>query len=356
MPARSVRKIGAVTTDWSSSVFDDRNWPALGGAGWARIGQVKDLSSNHWITGELLKTSGRIGVSTWDHRVHHDCEVIVMQRYMDAGLAELVRQARSLGQPIINDLDDWFWGLHKSNNAAKIVDPKNSPANNIDHYKMTLRASTAVVTSTPYLADRVREWGGVRVEVIPNGIDVRRFPQRVQRRVNPIIGWSGSTGHRSGDLALLREPFAALSGVAFHHTGHYDSYPSFVDEVGVSAELVTLMPMLAPHEYPHGLIFDIGVVPLVDIPFNHAKSYIKGLEYAAAGIPFVASPLPEYVRLVEQHGIGRLAKTSADWVRELTALLDYDTRVDEANRQRQAVTALSAKAQARAWDNLIWSL
>ncbi len=36
----------------------------------------------------------------------------------------------------------------------------------------------------------------------------------------------------------------------------------------------------------------VGIAPLVDRPFNRSKSWIKGLEYSAFGLPFVASPLP----------------------------------------------------------------
>jgi hypothetical protein len=38
----------------------------------------------------------------------------------------------------------------------------------------------------------------------------------------------------------------------------------------------------------------VGLVPLTRGPFNEAKSYLKGLEYAAAGIPFIATPTEEY--------------------------------------------------------------
>lgn len=172
------------------------------------------------------------------------------------------------------------------------------------------------------------------------------------------IGWAGSTAHRSGDLALLRKPFAALrKDVLFHHTGHHSEYPLFADEVDVDAKRVSVTPMLAPHQYPHGLTFDVGVVPLVDIPFNHAKSNIKGLEYAAAGIPFVASPLPEYERLAEEHNVGRIAKTARDWERHLKALTDYELRAEEGARLRKVVAAeYSAKQQARRWDDLVWEL
>ena len=50
----------------------------------------------------------------------------------------------------------------------------------------------------------------------------------------------------------------------------------------------------------------VGLVPLLDSAFNRAKSWLKGLEYAALGVPFVASPTPEYVKLAGL-GAGLLA-------------------------------------------------
>ena len=48
------------------------------------------------------------------------------------------------------------------------------------------------------------------------------------------------------------------------------------------------------HDYPRMFRnIDIGIAPLSDVPFHHAKSAIKGLEYPAAGVPFIASPSPE---------------------------------------------------------------
>lgn len=364
---RSTVKVGAATTDWSHTVLDERHYPAMGGAGWARIGQVKAASRNHWVAGRLLPIHGRSGaardlrlaVTTWDRVTHADCPVIVLQRYMDDDVVALVRTARANGQIVINDLDDWFWGLHPENRAYRDTSPDLNERSNIEHYRHTLLASSAVVTSTRFLADRVNEWNPrLRVECIPNGIAVDRFPTRRHRAGPTTIGWVGSTAHRSGDLALLRKPFAGLDKkVGFHHTGHHHDFPSFAQQAGVSAERVSTTPMLAPYEYPYGFLFDVGVVPLVDIPFNHAKSNIKGLEYAAAGIPFVASPLPEYVILAEEYGVGRLAKTARDWQRHLKALLDYEVRRDESRRQRHIVAEhFTVRKQAQAWDNLMWDL
>ena len=356
-PTRTVCKIGAATTDWSGTVADDQGFPAMGGAAWIRLGNVKRYSVDNWVIGQVHRIGKTLAVQSLDQRPHLDCAVIVFQRYMDAGLEDAVTAARNNGQIIVNDIDDWFWGLHPKNSAHKLTDPKYSPKANIAHYRKILLASDVIVVSTPFLAARVIEWGAQRVEIIPNGVDIKIYPQRRHTDRPPVIGWAGSVASRSGDLTILRKPFATLPDtIAFHHTGDDHNAPSFASETGIHPKRVSTLPLLAPHEYPYGLPFDIGVVPLVDIDFNRAKSNIKGLEYAAAGIPFVASPLPEYVWLAEDHGIGRLAKTSRDWTKQLAALLDYDTRRAEAARQHEAVKALSARHQARAWDSLIWSL
>jgi glycosyltransferase involved in cell wall biosynthesis len=74
------------------------------------------------------------------------------------------------------------------------------------------------------------------------------------------------------------------------------------------------------------------LVPLNLVPFSEAKSYLKGLEYAASGIPFVASPTYEY-RLLAKEGIGRIASTPDEWRDHVTELLDPDVRAAEAEKQ-----------------------
>jgi hypothetical protein len=100
------------------------------------------------------------------------------------------------------------------------------------------------------------------------------------------------------------------------------------------------------------LTFDIGLVPLTDITFNHAKSFLKGIEYAAGNIPFVASALPEY-QILAKSGVGRVAGSADDWVKHLTELLDYRTRKIEAAVQRQTVLRdHSIRARASEWSEV----
>lgn len=95
--------------------------------------------------------------------------------------------------------------------------------------------------------------------------------------------------------------------------------------------------------------FDIGIVPLNDIPFNRAKSFIKGLEYAAAGIPFVASNLPEYKYLADA-GVGRVASLREEWEHHLDSFMNVAKREEESRKARVVVSKkFSIKQTAPQW-------
>jgi hypothetical protein len=56
------------------------------------------------------------------------------------------------------------------------------------------------------------------------------------------------------------------------------------------------------------------------------------LEYAASGMPFIATPTEEY-RILHAAGVGRLAETPDEWADHARELLDPDVRRAEAERQ-----------------------
>jgi hypothetical protein len=124
----------------------------------------------------------------------------------------------------------------------------------------------------------------------------------------------------------------------FHHAGHDPEAPSFADITGINPNRLTTSPIVTIAKYADGLKFDIGIVPLNDIPFNYAKSNIKGLEYVASGIPFIASDLPEY-RILHEDGAGRIATTPEEWEGNMQELLSYRVRKQEAARSYEVVAA-----------------
>lgn len=262
------------------------------------------------------------------------CFKLVMQK----DILPVIPKAKANGQNLLYDIDDHFDGLQPDNLAYHNTDPKTNPENNREIYKEIIALSDTVVTSTPFLRDYYSE-RHPDVRMIRNGVDIQRYTMRKQAN-RPIIGWVGATPWRTRDLEILDpwlNKYLLKKNLRFWHSGETDKAPTFAEKAGVTRSLVDSWPMMPITHYPAMFQhFDIGIVPLSRNDFNEAKSCLKGLEYAAAGIPFIATPTGEYRWLAEQ-GVGRLAETPEEWIHHLDELRNIDVRKEEAERQRKIV-------------------
>ena len=260
-------------------------------------------------------------------------KTVMLKLVMARWTPKQIELAQKLGQRIIIDIDDYYQGLTPANRAYEITHPELNKKTNRDHYEKAIMAADIVTVSTPFLLDYYQQRRN-NVVMVRNGVNMRQFTHITHKDRKPIFGWAGSTDYRNNDLEQLRDwlpDFLEEHNLKFHHAGHLDSAPSFAEITGINPHRVTTSPLVPITQYADGFRFDIGIVPLNNIPFNEAKSNIKGLEYAAAGIPFVASDLPEY-RLLAEDGIGVIATTAEEWHTAATQHLDYHYRKRAAKR------------------------
>lgn len=348
--------------DWSKIPDPVTDQPTPGGSGWYRCHlphQALLDAGVDSVVGRLIcdPHSGRLGVRTWAGADHLDRDLIVLQRWMLDGLADDITRARTTGQLVVQDIDDWFFGLATQNRASQFLN--SDPRSNLAHYRRILVASDLVVASTPYLAHRLRAFLP-RCAVSRNRVDLDtpgRWEPRTPQRERPVLGWAGAVPWRSGDLETLRgivAPLLARLGVPFHHSGHIGGdYPAAGAVLGIPDDTHTSTPMAPIGEWPAQFAyFDVGVAPLSDRPFNLAKSAIKGMEYVAAGKPFVAQATPEYSWL-HTLGIGRVARRPRDWIRHLDELLTMTAaeRTAEADANLDALRSaqLTTASLAEHW-------
>lgn len=334
-------RIAFASGDWGS---DDGGAPIPGGSGWARVHMPADALTD---AGHRVGIGGYGGLAV--SREHYlvpllpdrrtpailNPDIIVLQRWMNEHAAAETRRARAAGQLVIHDVDDWFWGLDPANRAHATTSARHNREHNRGHYRAAVSAADAVTCSTPFLAKRIRERFGVQTILLRNTVDTRAYlPNPVRARDDDLtIGWVGALAWRSGDLETLApflDGWLAANKSTFTHRGRFPTDTDgdrAHDRLRVDpARTDQGMPACPPWSYPDLLRgIDIGLVPLADVPFNRAKSWIKGLEYAAAGIPFVAARLPEYEALAA-HGAGLLASTPQEWIGHLDTLRDPDQR------------------------------
>jgi hypothetical protein len=144
--------------------------------------------------------------------------------------------------------------------------------------------------------------------------------------------------------------------ITAYHGGHIEGAPTFASKVGLKDSEVTTKPVCTSDKYPNLLTMDIGIVPLSGVPFNRAKSDIKGLEYAASGIPFIAQNLDSYIELQHTLGIGRLAKNPSKWIRHIEELRNPVIRAEEGAAIREAVALRDIKFGAEAFADIVSNL
>jgi hypothetical protein len=104
----------------------------------------------------------------------------------------------------------------------------------------------------------------------------------------------------------------------------------------------------------------IGLAPLLDTPFNNAKSAIKAMDYAAMGLAVVASDTRVYRGSIADGPAGLIVPNSeAAWYAALDELLrDRDRRLAIAGQARAVFLArgcLASQAEVRraAWMRLL---
>lgn len=354
-------KVGIASGDWMHPRKINSDTPKWGGSGWARMGQYVDLLPFEVVVGVLTWVGDHFFIVDLEGDLH-DVEVIYMQRLMHEGLVKHIPQARAYGQKIINDIDDWYWGLSPANQAFFVNHPKHNPTENIDHYRSLIGKSDIVTVSTPYLADRIASFVKCPIILLPNYVDTNRFasnPGSSPPVSTVTVGWVGSTAHRSGDIETVAgwlRPMAERGEVLLYHGGNHISAPTFASKLSISEDLVRTKPATSAEDYPTLMDMDIGIVPLSKIPFNEAKSDIKGLEYSSAGIPFVAQDTGSYKALKKDYGLGYIASKPAEWIRHIKRLSDPTFRSESSAMHRELVKKRDIKYGAEQLGSIIKSL
>ena len=67
--------------------------------------------------------------------------------------------------------------------------------------------------------------------------------------------------------------------------------------------------------------FDIGIMPLVDSPWERGKCGYKLIQYMGCGIPVVASSVGANIDIVKHGENGFLASSAEDWYQSLESLI-----------------------------------
>lgn len=244
---------------------------------------------------------------------------ITQRQYLSEQIGWLRRYTRA-GHRVVLDLDDLLWEFPPGH-------PGKLSRAHRENVLRSVHEVSLVTVSTSYLAARLRERApeSAPIRVIENrapremlaGAPTPRVPGERLR-----VLYTGSTTH-GPDAALLAKVVKAtareVDWVFFRRPPK-----------GVAQREVTGVPLVAFERFPARLreiAPHVVVAPLVDHPFNRAKSPLKLFEAAYAGAACIASDLEPYA----DHPGPRVPPDARAWT---DAVLHYAE--DETARARDA--------------------
>jgi glycosyltransferase involved in cell wall biosynthesis len=260
----------------------------------------------------------------WDERAR-DYQVIVGQRVGKTDALPIWRRLVA-GHRLVYEIDDDFWTIDPTNLRAKI----DATPVRMDAIEQAIGVSHMVVTTTEPLAEVLRTHNP-NVRVVPNLIDGRLLDVERPRRDNLVVGWAGGDSHLRDWRELADHLIRFLKR---HPDAEFHCIGSDFAKVYKIPARVTGWQDIWP--YYRSIDFDIGLAPLADIPFNRSKSPIKALEYAALGIPVIASAVGPYAEYVLDGVTGFLVRREHEWGRYLHLLAtDHQLRADMGGKAKE---------------------
>lgn len=273
----------------------------------------------------------------WD-----DADAVIGMRVANVGPSTLWRTWTEQGRRLVYDVDDDYFSVDPSNQAAWEFFSRPAVQRRI---AANVEMASVVTCATERLAEVMRPYNPCTV-VVPNALPAEVLGWPVPHIDNGLItlGWAG-TPSTLPDLAPLagklrrfldRHPRVELHtiGLPAHH----------IAGVGLRHERVRVTPHIqGTEQYLRAVDFDVWVAPYRPIAFNRAKVPTKALEAGALGVPIVASDIRPYRRHIRHGETGLLVGQDHDW----------DTALHYLAGDEEARARMGAAARAQAADHTI---
>ncbi|MEU5254015.1 glycosyltransferase [Streptomyces longwoodensis] len=230
----------------------------------------------------------------------------------------------------VYDFDDALMWDHGEGGALRRLAPKSAKA------RLAVRRADRVVAGNAVLAD----WAARHqrdVVVVPSCVDLADYTPKSRYALHdpPRLGWIGSRGNE----AYLLPVAAALTEVHRRTGARLTLVGTTTPTLGALEAIVDRVPWSTATQRTALAGMDVGLMPLPDTPYSRGKCGYKLLQYAAAGLPAVASPTGVNAELLTRFGMPA-PRTPDEWTDALLGLLGAhpDTRA-RTGRAARATTA-----------------
>ena len=234
-------------------------------------------------------------------------------------------QLRKNSRKIIYDFDDAVMVSEKR--------PDQPDASRLKVFRRTVKLADRVLAGNAFLAGQARAYNA-NVEIVPTGLNVAEYPEDkrpFQLNDGKIrLVWIGSKS-TLGYLSMITDSLEEI-GRRFPNVVLRIICDEFFDLSNMDVER---KPWSLSTQVRDLMECDIGLAPLPDDPFTRGKCGFKILQYAAASLPTVASPVGVNAEMIQDSQAGFLADSPQQWIENVSSLIsNAENRVSVGHASR----------------------
>lgn len=272
---------------------------------------IGTLEAAGWQVQPERFPSGRYGLRTWERRsLWRAADVVVLHQIKLSALE--ARLFASLSRHRVFDVDDAIY-VRKPRRLGEAAD--DSPWRK-RKFAVTCRWVDVVAAGNDVLAGVARRTARA-IAILPTSIDTAAYrPTTATAADAPTIVWIGSPENLVY-LEMLRPALARLS-VRYPTLKLRVICSRFPDWGEVNVERIAWSTATEAESLAAA---HIGVMPLTDDEWARGKCAFKLLQYMAAALPCVASPVGANTEAVLEGVNGFHARTTEEWERHLESLI-----------------------------------
>lgn len=238
--------------------------------------------------------------------------ILIQKALSRLSRGSLERSVRKRFAEVIFDLDD----------AVYLPTQRTPLGSRTDRVDTILRTADRVIAGNEYLADYCSSFVN-DVVVIPTCIEPSDFAAKRQPTAchRLTVGWLGSssTAHYVDSILPALAEVQKDLGVRIVMIGSKGP-----DVIKRDSCVIERVPWSKATESSMLAALDVGIVPLHDTPWERGKCAYKLLQYGAAGLAAVGSPVGVVGSILKATG-GPTASTSGEWEAVLRELLSSET-------------------------------
>jgi glycosyltransferase involved in cell wall biosynthesis len=285
--------------------------------------------------------------------------LVICRTHYDHRIAQLAASFHARGKRVLFDTDDLVFDTRMAHLVMSTLDLDLREAYlwdfwfaSISRIGETLRLCDGAITTTPMLAQRIKDFADIPVHIVPNFLNEEQMAysdQLFEAKQNAALGedglihlgyFSGSPSHNRDfamvipALRVLLEEDESLGVVVVGYIEPGPELERFGNRVKrfPFQDYVNLQRLIASVEY--------NLMPLQFNDFTHCKSELKYFDAAVVGTVSIASPTDSYRRAIRHADNGYLAQAH-QWLDVLRQVLS------ERGAYREMATRARSESRAK---------